>query len=70
MATIKDETVDSLRDIINKLEARVQQLEAKLVGGRDGGASKSVSESIRMILIGPPGAGARFRVASSTFDLM
>lgn len=59
MAPIKDETVDALRDLVNKLEARVEQLEAK-VRQHDGSAptrpAKS-TESIRMILMGPPGAG-------------
>ena len=60
MAPITDETVEALRDTIHKLESRVQQLEAKLQGG--GGApsqSSSSSGSIRMILMGPPGAGIR-----------
>ena len=59
MAPIKDETVDALRDLVNKLEARVEQLEAKLHAGGDGPArkTKNHTESIRMILMGPPGAG-------------
>lgn len=60
MAPIKDETVDALRELVNKLECRVEQLEVKLqqVGG-EGPArgSKSPSDSIRIILMGPPGAG-------------
>ncbi|KAI4239155.1 MAG: hypothetical protein L6R40_005588 [Gallowayella cf. fulva] len=59
MAPIKDETVDSLRDLVHKLESRIQQLEAKLEGS--GGASaqqaKTDGPSVRMILMGPPGAG-------------
>ena len=60
MAPIKDETVDALRDLINKLESRVEQLEAKLhsAGGEaPSRKSKSSAASIRMILMGPPGAG-------------
>lgn len=54
MAPIKDETVDNLKDLIHQLESRVHQLEAKLAGN----VSKSdTTESMRMILIGPPGAG-------------
>ena len=56
MAPITDETVEALRDTIRKLESRVHQLEAK-VGGSDGTQSKSASASVRMILMGPPGAG-------------
>ncbi|MCJ1433916.1 adenylate kinase [Xylographa pallens] len=60
MAPIKDETVDALRDLVSKLESRVEQLEAKLqsVGGDGSGRQhKAPTNSMRMILIGPPGAG-------------
>ncbi|KAL9036021.1 MAG: hypothetical protein Q9180_004540 [Flavoplaca navasiana] len=59
MAPIKDETVDNLRDLVQKLESRVQQLEAKLDGssGGSGQQTKADSPSVRMILMGPPGAG-------------
>jgi len=60
MAPIKDETVDALRDLVNKLESRIEQLEVKLQhAGGDAPArrTKSHTESIRMILMGPPGAG-------------
>lgn len=60
MAPIKDETVDGLRDLVSKLELRVEQLEAKLeqtTGAPTARRSKSSSSSIRMILMGPPGAG-------------
>ena len=59
MAPITDDTVEALRDTIHKLESRVQQLEAKL-GHGDGsstGSSKKPLQSVRMILMGPPGAG-------------
>ena len=60
MAPISDDTVEALRDTIHKLESRVQQLEAKL-GHSDGssstGSSKKPLQSVRMILMGPPGAG-------------
>ena len=58
MAPLKDETVETLRDLVTKLESRVEQLEAKL-NVANGGESKSnkPAESIRMILMGPPGAG-------------
>ena len=63
MAPIKDETVDALRDLVNKLESRVEQLEAKLQSAAGDGPARttkgSSSESIRMILMGPPGAGMR-----------
>ena len=60
MAPIKDETVDGLRDLVSKLETRVEQLEAKLdqtTGGPSPRIQKNPSTGIRMILMGPPGAG-------------
>lgn len=55
MAPIKDETVQDLKDLVHKLETRVHQLEARLEGGSS--KQQSPSGSMRMILIGPPGAG-------------
>lgn len=59
MAPITDETVEALRDTINNLESRVHQLETKLgEGGRSSaGKANSALQSVRMILMGPPGAG-------------
>ncbi|KAI9851095.1 MAG: adenylate kinase [Pleopsidium flavum] len=60
MAPIKDDTVGALKDLVNKLESRVEQLEAKLQhaeGGPVARKSKANTESVRMILMGPPGAG-------------
>lgn len=58
MAPITEETVDGLKDIIHKLESRVAQLEDRLVHGGNDSKSKSVAEQMRLILMGPPGAGA------------
>lgn len=55
MAPITDSTVSDLKDLVHKLEARVHQLEEKL--GEGGKKPKTPSEFMRMILIGPPGAG-------------
>ncbi|KAF2878312.1 adenylate kinase [Massariosphaeria phaeospora] len=55
MAPIQDTVVDELKNTISRLESRIVQLESKLSGG-DRNASSS-SESVRMILMGPPGAG-------------
>jgi adenylate kinase len=52
MAPIGDGTVQQLHDLVNKLEQRVQELESRLAGG-----PKNSPESVRMILMGPPGAG-------------
>ena len=58
MAPITDNTVETLRDTIRKLETRVHQLEAKM-GGSDGSQSRGSLASVRMILMGPPGAGKK-----------
>ena len=61
MAPITDDTVEALRDTIHKLESRVQQLEAKLAhsdGPSSTSSSKKALKSVRMILMGPPGAGS------------
>ena len=60
MAPITDETVQALRDTIHKLESRVQQLESRL--GGDGASSEKdggVPQSIRLVIMGPPGAGKK-----------
>lgn len=58
MAPITQETVDGLKDIISKLESRVAQLEERLANGGSDSKPKSISEQMRLILMGPPGAGA------------
>ncbi|KAH0538369.1 adenylate kinase [Glutinoglossum americanum] len=52
MAPIPDEIVENLKDLVHKLESRVQQLESRL----EHGAGKP-PRGLRMILMGPPGAG-------------
>ncbi|KAK3943569.1 hypothetical protein QBC46DRAFT_377423 [Diplogelasinospora grovesii] len=47
-----DDEVKRLRSIIDSLEGRVQALETRQSGGKG-----KTTEEIRMILIGPPGAG-------------
>ncbi|KAI9689462.1 MAG: adenylate kinase [Bathelium mastoideum] len=54
MAPLTEEMAQSLLDTVNRLEARLQQVEAKL-DGKNG--SSAPSDSMRMILIGPPGSG-------------
>jgi adenylate kinase len=56
MAPIRDDTVQALQDLVKKLESRVQQLEDKLQHA-SGGPAPSSTESVRMVLMGPPGAG-------------
>lgn len=55
MAPISDEAVHELRATVKKLEDRVQELEGKLSGSSKPPAKPL--ESIRMVLMGPPGAG-------------
>ena len=55
MAPITETTVSDLKDLVHKLEARVHHLESRY---ESGGKKQSAAESMRMILIGPPGAGA------------
>lgn len=56
MAPIGDDTVQALQDLVKKLESRVQQLEDKLHHA-SGGPAPSATDSVRMVLMGPPGAG-------------
>jgi adenylate kinase len=55
MAPINDGTVDELRNLVSSLEKRVHELEAKLEGKST--KPRNLSDQMRMILIGPPGAG-------------
>ncbi|KAL4786698.1 adenylate kinase-domain-containing protein [Aspergillus varians] len=55
MAPITDDVVTGLKSTIGKLEARIEDLESRLTGGEP--KPKSVSEQMRLILMGPPGAG-------------
>ncbi|PKX94525.1 adenylate kinase ADK1 [Aspergillus novofumigatus IBT 16806] len=56
MAPITEEVVHGLKDMIEKLENRVQELE-----GRLGGESKpkSIAEQMRIVLMGPPVLGTQ-----------
>lgn len=67
---MSQELVDKLKSTVDKLEARVEELENRLRGnssGGNGGGNGGVSESIRMILMGPPGAGT-FLPSASRFS--
>ena len=45
--------VEELKATVSKLEARVRELESR----SSSGGSPGLREALRMILIGPPGAG-------------
>lgn len=49
-----DDEIKRLQGIINTIEGRVQALEERQFGGSP---QKKSTEEIRMLLIGPPGAG-------------
>ncbi len=51
-------TGDDIHELVAKLEARVKELEAKVLKYQDGAPNAAKDgQSVRMILIGPPGAG-------------
>lgn len=58
MAPTAEDLVETLKSTVDKLESRVAELEGKLrsqAGGSTGGSQSN--DGMRMILIGPPGAG-------------
>jgi adenylate kinase len=55
MAPLTDTVVDELKNTVHKLEQRIAELEGRLSG--HGSGSSTAQESVRMILMGPPGAG-------------
>jgi hypothetical protein len=55
MAPLSDTVVDELKNTVHKLEKRIAELEGRLSG--HGGGPSTAQESVRMILMGPPGAG-------------
>ena len=57
MAPIGEQLVDQLKGTVDKLEARVAELEARLQGKISGSSASSSEDGMRMILMGPPGAG-------------
>ncbi|RFU32662.1 hypothetical protein B7463_g3659, partial [Scytalidium lignicola] len=56
MAPIGDGAVQALQDMVDKLTSRVKELEDRLQHV-SGGTTHSVNEGVRMVLMGPPGAG-------------
>ncbi|KAF2443858.1 adenylate kinase-like protein cytosolic [Karstenula rhodostoma CBS 690.94] len=55
MAPIQDGSVDDLKHKVSTLEARIAELESRLGGGQ--GSAPQAQDGVRMILMGPPGAG-------------
>ncbi|KAK2873434.1 adenylate kinase [Arthroderma sp. PD_2] len=56
MAPANSESIDALKDLIGSLETRIVGLEQALLNGGNS-QSNSAAQSMRMILMGPPGAG-------------
>ena len=54
MAPIDQQTVDDLKNMVKRLEMRVQELEGRIASG---GTGANPLSSMRMVLMGPPGAG-------------
>lgn len=62
MAPITDDAVEELKSLVRKLENRVHELEGRFTGGQSSGSSPaSSSQTMRMIIMGPPGAGSSAR---------
>ncbi|KAK7182978.1 adenylate kinase [Paraphaeosphaeria sporulosa] len=55
MAPIQDASVDDLKHKVSTLEARIAELESRLGGGQS--SAPQAQDGVRMILMGPPGAG-------------
>ena len=61
MAPITDSAVSDLQSTVSRLEQRIAELESRLQG--QVGIKDQARESVRMILIGPPGAGMSLRAS-------
>jgi len=61
MAPITDSAVSDLQSTVSRLEQRIAELESRLQG--QVGIKDQAQESVRMILIGPPGAGMSLRAS-------
>ena len=57
MAPSRDETVDGLKDMVHQLQSRVEYLEGKLQHSAGLDPTRRPAQPMRMILMGPPGAG-------------
>jgi adenylate kinase len=56
MAPIGEGAVQELQDLVDKLTSRVKELEDRLQHV-SGGTTHTAGEGVRMVLMGPPGAG-------------
>ena len=54
---MSQELVDQLKATVDKLESRVDELEQRVKGQGNVGRSGDSNSIMRMILMGPPGAG-------------
>lgn len=65
MAPITQDIVDGLKDQIGRLESKVADLEGRLGGQKP----QTLAEQMRIILMGPPGAGAFMQDENELFDI-
>jgi tRNA U34 5-carboxymethylaminomethyl modifying GTPase MnmE/TrmE len=56
-ANMPESAVETLRATVEKLQQQVEQLEQRLAGSAGG---SNTQDGMRMILIGPPGAGTSY----------
>jgi adenylate kinase len=56
MAPISDREVETLKSTVTRLEHRIAALESRISGG-DGRPAPSTPQAMRMVMMGPPGAG-------------
>jgi len=66
MAPLTDSAVSDLQGTVSRLEKRIAELESRLQG--QAGIGDQSQESVRMILIGPPGAGAFGRLVYGRWE--
>jgi adenylate kinase len=65
MAPLAEQVVDDLKQHIARLEGRIAELEGRLSPGQS--KPSNTPEGVRMILIGPPGAGELLWSAEAGF---
>ncbi|EXF84248.1 adenylate kinase [Colletotrichum fioriniae PJ7] len=59
MSSLVEEAVKKLTNTVESLESRIKSLEDRAAGG----SGKLTTEEVRMILIGPPGAGMQLQLS-------
>ena len=71
MAPVTDQVADELKALVRKLEDRVHELETRLGGSglqSSSGSTANASQAMRMIIMGPPGAGERITASNHSLQ--